>query len=306
MSSRIGNYTRTDSDFVSRGTRCAGWLYIPDGVAAPPAVIMAHGFGAERTFRLPAYAARLAEAGYAVFLFDYRCFGASDGRPRQLVSPSRHVQDWLAAIDHVRALREVDGERIALWGTSFSGGHVIAAAAKGAPVRAIVAQVPYVDPFSTFSRLGLTHILRSLIAALRDAVRLLTSRPPYYVPIVGEPGTLACMNTPDSKPGYLALVPPDSSWKNECPARILFTVSFYRPLGLSARVKCPALLMAAEKDSLISLEAVERTAARIQGAVIVRLPVGHFDVYWGGAFEDTIRIGSDFLKAQMRAGMIMV
>ena len=48
------DFTRTDVDFVSSGTRCAAWLYRPHGVARPPVVIMAHGFGAERTFGLPA------------------------------------------------------------------------------------------------------------------------------------------------------------------------------------------------------------------------------------------------------------
>ena len=50
-----GGFTREDSDFISQGTRCAGWLFRPEGASRPPIVIMAHGFGAERTFGLPAY-----------------------------------------------------------------------------------------------------------------------------------------------------------------------------------------------------------------------------------------------------------
>ena len=92
------DFTRTDVDFVSSGARCAAWLYRPCGVVRPPVVIMAHGFGAERTFGLPAFAERFAAAGLATLLFDYRGFGGSDGQPRNLISPRRHVQDWKAAI----------------------------------------------------------------------------------------------------------------------------------------------------------------------------------------------------------------
>ena len=129
------DFTRTDVDFVSSGTRCAAWLYRPRGVARPPVVIMAHGFGAERTFGLPAFAERFAAAGLATLLFDYRGFGQSDGQPRNLVSPRRHVQDWKAAIAAARRLPEVDTDRIALWGTSYSGGHVIVAASEDPAIR---------------------------------------------------------------------------------------------------------------------------------------------------------------------------
>ncbi len=48
-----------------------------------------------------AYAERFAAEGWAVFFFDYRNFGRSEGRPRNLIDPVRHVQDYHAAIVHV-------------------------------------------------------------------------------------------------------------------------------------------------------------------------------------------------------------
>jgi hypothetical protein len=65
---------------------------------------MAHGFGAERTFGLEPFAERFAQAGLAAFVFDYRCFGDSEGQPRNLVSPRRHLQDWEAALSYVKGL----------------------------------------------------------------------------------------------------------------------------------------------------------------------------------------------------------
>jgi cephalosporin-C deacetylase-like acetyl esterase len=90
---------------------------------------MAHGFGGQREMRLPAFAEHFAARGLAVPVFDYRCFGASDGMPRNWIDPRRHLADCHAAIEHARSLRDVDGSRLGLWGTSFSGGHVLATAA---------------------------------------------------------------------------------------------------------------------------------------------------------------------------------
>jgi pimeloyl-ACP methyl ester carboxylesterase len=227
---------------------------------------MGHGFAAEKPFRLPAYAERFVERGIAAFLFDYRNFGGSEGQPRNLVDPSRHLQDWEAAVAHVRSLKGVHNNRVALWGSSFGGGHVIVTAAKNARIDAIVAQVPFVDGLSTLSALGLKNNLQAVVAGLRDFCRMLTFREPYYVPVVGTPERFAAMNTPDAWEGYLAIVPPDSSWKNQCPARVFLAAPFYRPISYADRVSCPALLVVAERDSLIPAAVVEKTAARISKA----------------------------------------
>jgi hypothetical protein len=45
-------------EFGVAGDVLRGDLYRPEGAACPPVVVMAHGFGAERRFRLPAFAER--------------------------------------------------------------------------------------------------------------------------------------------------------------------------------------------------------------------------------------------------------
>ena len=299
VNSQTEGFIRTESDFFSRGIRCSGWLYRPKGVESSPVLIMAHGFGAEKIFGLPAYAARFVKEGIAIYIFDYRCFGDSDGEPRNLVNPFRHCQDWKAAIVHVRNLPEIDHGKIALWGTSFSGGHVIVTAAQDPDITAIISQVPHVDPFSTLGRVRLKDLLRSWISAWRDVFRRLTFRSPYYIPVVGDPGTRAFLNTPDAKPGFLSLIPEGYEWRNECPARILFTAMLYRPIAKAKRVKCPALIVLAEKDSLVSPRSVERAAARMENATLVRMPVGHFDVYTGDGFDEMVELEADFLKEHL-------
>src|SRR5882672_11296942 len=122
---------REDVAFASGGETCAAWLYRPqDGGERAPCVVMAHGFSATRGDTLPAYAERFAAAGMAVLLFDYRHFGDSTGEPRQLLDIGRQQADYRAAIAFARTQGGIDAQRIALFGTSFSGGHVVAVAAK--------------------------------------------------------------------------------------------------------------------------------------------------------------------------------
>lgn len=287
-----------DSQFWSGGIKCAGSLYLPEA-EMPPVVVMAHGFGAERSFRLPAFAERFVEKGMAVYLFDYRNFGDSPGEPRNLVSPRRHVADWGAAIDHVRGLREVDGGRMGLWGTSFSGGHVMVAAAKHKPVSAVVSQVPFVDGVATAFGFKPAFVARAVAHAARDLATLAAARPPHLVPIVGDPDEFAMMNTPDSRPGYMALVPEGTAWRNECPARVGLTLTLYRPVMYAGKIDCPVLIVLAEKDSLISPDSVRRTAAKIRNASVAPMPVGHFDVYVGDWFEKVVELEGEFLRENL-------
>ncbi len=287
------------SDFSSQGVRCSGDLYLPDGVERPPVLIMAHSFAAERTFRLPAYAARFVERRLAVYLFDYRCFGDSDGRPRNYVNPWRHLQDWQAALAHVRARPEVDAGRLALWGTSLSGGHALVTAARDRDVAALVLQVPWVDSLTTMAMLGTRYVLRAMVQGLRDLARAVTGGPPHYVKVIGRPDEFAAMNTPESWPGYSSLIPEGSSWRNGCPARGLLALVPYRPIMVAGQVGCPAQVMYGAQDSLISPASVERAASRMRGATLMRFPFGHFDIYYGQAFETAVTMQAEFLVKRL-------
>lgn len=285
--------------FRSKGVRCAAWLYRPRDMEKPPLVVMAHGFGAERVFGLEPFAERFAGRGMAVFAFDYRCFGASRGQPRNLVNPFRHLNDWKAALAYVRGLPGVDAERLALWGSSFSGGHVLVTAARDGKVRAVVAQVPFVDGTGTVSFLGWPYTAQAVSHALRDLARLLAFREPHYVPLVGEPGSFAVMNTPECLPGYMALVPPGYPFLNACPARVLLETVFYRPLSFADKVNCPTLVVMAENDSLINPAQVERMLERLPRGEVLRLPAGHFDLYSGEIFERAVEREADFLQREL-------
>lgn len=82
---------------------------------------MAHGFAGLRQFKLIQYAQRFAQAGYAVILFDYRYWGGSTGKPREMVSINSQLEDWKTVIQYASTCKLVDNRRIVLWGTSLSG-----------------------------------------------------------------------------------------------------------------------------------------------------------------------------------------
>ncbi len=294
-------YVREDHHFKSGGKRCAAWLYLPHGKEKPPLVVMAHGFGAQRDFGLPPFAERFAQRGMAVFLFDYRGFGASEGEPRNLVNPWRHLRDWKAAVAYVRKLAQVDGGRVALWGSSYSGGHVMVTAARDGGIAAICAQVPFVDGITSAWWTGVRHAAQATLAVARDLLRLFTLRGSYRVPIISTPDAFGILNTPDCMEGYMAMVPEDTTWRNECPARAALQLLLYRPISRAREVNCPALVIMGEKDSLIYPPAVERAASRMREACILHLPVGHFDIYAGEWFEEVVERQGEFLARRLGA-----
>jgi len=287
--------TRTDSDFISQGQRCSGWLYLPEDVKNPPITIMGHGFAAEKTFRLPAFAERFVKNGMAVFMFDYRTFGGSEGEPRNNVNPFHHGKDWDAAINHVKQLDEIDTTRIALWGSSFAGGHVIYAATRHEGITAIVSQVPFVDGIASMLMTKPLDLVKAVFAGLWDVVKSTVMRKPYYVKAVAKPGEFAAMNTEESWQGYTNLVPEDSAWENKIPAKVFLMIPLYSPLIKASKVTCQALIIAAENDSLIPVKAVRWTAGRIKKGELVVLECNHFEPYYGEWFEKIVTAETEFL-----------
>ncbi len=290
---------RTDVTFTSDGVDCAAWLYRPPGDGSLPIVVMAHGFSATRDQRLDAYAERFAAAGLGVLLFDYRHFGASGGEPRQLLDIRRQHADYRAAVAYARTLPFLDGDRVALFGSSFSGGHVIALAAADPSIAAVVAQCPFTDSFASLPKLGPANALRATVAGLRDEVRARTGRAPAYIPPVGPPGTFAVMSTPDAEVGFRAMTAPDSPWENRVAARIALQVVGYRPGRAAARLRCPALFCICDQDSVAPADRTARLATAAPRGEIKRYPVGHFEIYLGEPFEHAISDQTEFLTRHL-------
>jgi dienelactone hydrolase len=290
---------RLDVEFASELDTCAAWLYVPDGDGPFPAVVLAHGWTGVREQRLDAYAVRFAQVGLAALVFDYRHFGASSGEPRQLLDIKRQLADWAAAVAFARSRAEIDSARIAVWGTSFSGGHVVETAARDPQIAAVVVQAPFADGLRNLPSLGLRLALRLTAAGLRDQVGAALGRPPHMLPSVGPPGSLAVMTTADAEPGFRSIDPPGSTWRNEAAARIALRVSSYRPGRHSDRIGAPILFAIAADDAITPPAFAWAAAARARNAEVRTYPGGHFDIYVGTGFERAVADQVDFLSRHL-------
>lgn len=107
---------------------------------------MAHGTSA--TFRMVAieYARAFARAGFAALIYDHRSFGVSDGTPRWQINPWIQCRGYRDAMDFACSLSDVDAQRIALWGDSYTGGQVVVLSACDPRPKVIVAQCPVFGP----------------------------------------------------------------------------------------------------------------------------------------------------------------
>ena len=292
-------FTRHDVSFTSGDDTCAAWLYVPAGVTSPPVVILGHGLGATREMRLDAFAERFAQAGIAALAFTYRHFGDSGGQPRQLLSIKRQLADWDAAIAYVKDRRDVDGTRIAVWGSSFGGGHSITVASRHPELRAAVAQCPFTDGLASALALGPAAFLKALPAVAKDFVCMIGGRAPVMIPLAGAPGSLALMNAPDALPGYQALVPADTTFRNEVAARVTPTIMAYRPGREVKKINFPILFCVSNTDTVTPPTQTLRYARTAPRGEIKRYDAGHFDFYIGDAFDALVGDQLDFLTRQL-------
>jgi uncharacterized protein len=296
--------------YDSHGVRCAAVHLTGQGDdfagedGRRPCVVLGHGLGGTVDSGLLPFAERFAAAGLDALAFDYRHFGASDGEPRQLLSVPRQLEDYAAAIAFARGLDGVDPEQIAVWGSSYSGGHVVPVAVADGRVAAAISQVPSMDGRASVLNVaryaGVGHLARLVLTGLRDLAGSLLGRAPVMVPVVGPPGSLGAMTSPDADAGYHAIAGP--SWRNEVAARLALGTSLYRP-GLQAdRLPCPILIQIADHDAIAPPKAAQDTAWRATGRAEVRTyPIGHFDIYRGAPFEQAVIDQLHFLRRHVGA-----
>jgi len=292
---------RQDISFQSAGQTCRGWLFLPATSSAgkAPVIVMAHGLGGVKEMGLEAYAQRFVAQGYACLVFDYRHFGSSDGEPRQLLDIGKQLQDWQAAIDYARGLPQVDGSRMALWGSSFGGGHVLVAGSRNPQVAAVIAQCPFTDGVSSALAMDPLSSLKLSVLAIADSVGALFGRQPIYVPLVAAPGELAMMNTADAKSGYLGLVPEGLAFRNEVAARVVLGIFGHAPGRIARKSTVASLLCVCDTDSVAPAKATLKHAAQMPSAEVKRYPLGHFDIYSGHGFEQVVDDQLEFLGRQL-------
>lgn len=285
--------------FRSCGTRCAGSLYAPANGerGRVPCVVLGHGLAGVQGLGLRAFARRFAEAGIAAFTFDYRCFGDSCGHPRQLVDRVSQLDDWRAAIAYVRALPGIDADRVALWGTSLGGSHVIALAAEDPRVAAVVSLIPFAGTRRTSSGIKPLPALGLLGAGLRDQLHAWLGMAPYYIPLCDTPGTVAAITVPGAL-NRLEEITSSCAFDNRFTPRVLLRLWRCDALGLLRGVSCPVLFCLRRDASAASIQQRIRRH-RSKEVAILSYAAGPFGLYRGAPFELAVNDQSSFLTMHL-------
>jgi fermentation-respiration switch protein FrsA (DUF1100 family) len=238
--------SRADVEFESCGASLRGWLFRNPDHAMAPGVVMAHGFTAVKEMFLEEYANAFCAAGFTVLVYDHHGFGASEGQPRQSPTPSVQLQGYRDAVHWLGQQSAVDRNRIAIWGSSFSGGHVAILAGEELSIRCAVAQVPGIVSGGP---------------ALSEA-------------------TLAAMSAALTEGRLDDTLPAASATSDGL--GIMYADGAYNWFSRVARERAPLLLIVAPDDVLTPPGPAVEIASGISLIDVVEIPGGHFDAYESG------------------------
>ncbi len=275
-------------EFSSQGLRCRGLKFLPPGYRAGarlPCVVLAHGFTAVKEMYFTDYAAAFAKSGFVAIAFDYRFQGESEGEPRGQVFPWEQIEDYKNALSFASLQAEVDPERLAVFGSSYSGGHCICLAALDRRVKCAACQVPLIDGYANFQAIvpraagaGMQQLLR------QDRLQRFQDGRINYLPVVAEDNN-AVLNTSDSWDFFTQTQKARSTrWENRVSIESVEKFLEYSPAAFLERVApTPFLMMVAQNDVLTPTDLALAAFARMrEPKKLVMLPGGHFDAYVAG------------------------
>ena len=280
------------------GTVLRGDLFLPDeDTTSAPTVIMSHGFSATRQMGLPWFAQSFADAGYAVFLYDHRGLGESEGEPRNVVNPWTQTHDMWEVVDQLRTRPEVHPDRLALWGSSFSGGEAIVLGALHPEIKAVIANAPFAglgDLIATPSHAEQRFI--AMRVAFDNDTLDVGQREIGPMAVVLDAGIeSAVLPQPESSRWFLQHGP-QNGWSNSV-TMVMTTTPPFDPAACSPFLDGTALLMVvATKDDVAPTEVALDTFNRASGPKRLTMIEGHhFSAYEAPARDEAFDAMVEFL-----------
>lgn len=294
-------------EFDSQGTTCAGQVYFPTQRSKRPAcIVMANGFSATMDWLLPDFAKKFTEAGFAVFTFDYRYFGRSGGQPRQLIDLRQQRIDLKNAVKWVRSNKDLDRDKIILWGTSLGGSHVVNLACADEDFAAVVCNMPAIDMIKGANTKRKAEVAgasrwdiaittaRLLGAGIYDFIRSVFNLSPYYLKVYGRMGE-AIFTDPSIATRFDKVAKESETWRNLVTARSIFMIPRYRE-GTIEKITAPILLVLAAKDIEIDSDFTKEKFLQARKIKIYEYPYDHFSLYHGEAFVHVVQDQITFLN----------
>lgn len=296
--------------FKSRGATLRGFL-LTDSNATPhqPTVIMAHGTSATIKMVAIEFARTFARSGLAVVIYDHRNFGSSDGEPRQEINPWVQCRGYVDALTFACTRPEVDPQRLALWGDSYSGGQVILVSACDARPKVIVAQCPVLGakfPQIEPSAGTLDVIKATLLTGDVSGTPETTTGPlPVVSPDqIGSPSLLAPIQAFRWFIDYGGR--PGSNWLNRVVRVIPPTPVTYSPYLCAPYVQANVLLMVAPEDEMAHANYhVTRGAFDLMPGAKTWYDIadGHFGLIYhpSDRFDEAVSVQAKYLSEHLDA-----
>jgi fermentation-respiration switch protein FrsA (DUF1100 family) len=292
----VGGLRQLDVSFESEGRTLRGWLVLPGRDDPGPAVVMSTGFaGVKGGFLGNPFHRVVAEAGIAVLLYDHANTGTSGGEPRQELDPVLQQRGYKDAITFLAGREEVDGGRIGIWGTSYSGGHVLSVAAHDRRVRAVVAQAMTIS--------GHRNLLRRHPGRAYEDLRRSWADERLRLASGGRPTVVRAFAEDSESVRYQMARPPEerANWRNEVTVRTWELYDEYEPAAFIDRIAPTPLLMIVPLDDTMTpaedaLEAYERAG---EPKRLVTVPGSHYAVY-GEQFPRTSSEARDWFVAHLQ------
>jgi pimeloyl-ACP methyl ester carboxylesterase len=275
---------------------------------------MAPGLCGTKEGPLEAFAWGLAAAGFCILAIDFRSFGGSEGRLRHSIDLRAHVADYAAVIAFARegGVPGADPERVALWGTSFSGASAVCATQDN-PVEAMILQVPYLgrpgEGPGIVQMLGYIGLSFAEIAGDALARLIGVTLPPAYITAYCQPGERAFAPSRDcvsrrtgasAHPFWAAL--PDvyrGGWRNGFMVRGLQHLDAIDPEAALQQIACPVLVVAARHDDMIRIADTRMICVANPRVELHEIDGGHFDPYVAPWFAGNLAMQSGFLQTAL-------
>lgn len=288
---------KKEIDFYSKKVRCSALVYKPKLDSSKGLIVMAHGLGGVKELWIDKFADFFSKNGYECFLFDYRNQGASDGSKKQLVNVKDQLEDWNNAIDFAKQNSKT--KNIILFGSSFSGGHVIKLLSERKDVKMAISQCPYTDALATTKTFPMKRILRFVFPVIFDLLSCVTGYHPYMLQLASKDGKTALMKVPNFEV-YLEKIPKDLNVPNAAPARTILQFLKYSPGKYFKKITKPIFVAPCLKDNLAPASKTIELAHQCKTAVVKEFDCDHFDIYFGEYFKDACNSYLEFLDNSIK------
>jgi fermentation-respiration switch protein FrsA (DUF1100 family) len=229
------------------------------------------------------FAERFAEAGFNTLAYDHIYFGDSGGHPRQEADPQAQRRGYRDAISFLRARPDIDPNGIGIWGTSYSGGHVLEVAAHDRRVQCVVSQIGTVNGLEqAYRRTPMAERVRLLRHLESDREARFRGEPPAMLKAVSDTFGEACVMAGERAYAYFMSQARDAPrWRNQVTLQTLDMLRGLQNAAFTPYISpTPLLMIVALQDELVppdlSLAAFE---AALQPKRLVLLNNDHFSPY---------------------------